>query len=99
MSSRMRAKEHTQQGIAYVHQGRIDDAIREFRSALEICPDDPMPRFELTNLLREQRRWEELARELEEFRSVCSFPDDPGLLSDIAHAKEMLAEHRKKEDS
>jgi tetratricopeptide (TPR) repeat protein len=53
-------------GIAFFRTGMLEDAVREFRRALEVGPSDVIARFHLALISIRMERYGEAARELEQ---------------------------------
>ncbi|MBM3318263.1 MAG: tetratricopeptide repeat protein [Candidatus Eisenbacteria bacterium] len=59
------AETHNSRGVALAGEGRIDEAIAEYRRAIALDPDLPHVRFNLSNALRAKGRMAEMVAELE----------------------------------
>ncbi len=79
-------------GVALLRTGRGDEAEREFREAIRLKPNDPLPRLDLVGLLVETQRSSEA---LEEFHEVTrQNPQDPAVLYHMARAALALGDRQ-----
>jgi len=67
---------HGRLGLVFSKQGRLDDAIREYREALRLNPDDADTHYDLGNALCRKRLWDEAISQYREDLKLN--PDDPG---------------------
>jgi len=67
---------HARLGLVFSKDGRIDEAIREYREALRLKPDDADAHFDLGNALSRKKLWSEAIDQYRE--SLKLNPGDPG---------------------
>jgi tetratricopeptide (TPR) repeat protein len=65
---------HGRLGLVFSKQGRVDDAIREYREALRLNPDDADTHYDLANALCRKRLWDEAVSQYRE--DLRLNPDD-----------------------
>jgi len=68
------AEEHFNRGVAYHDQGRLDEAVREYQTALRIDPDDAETHYNLGVAYRQQDRLDGAIREYQAALRIN--PDD-----------------------
>ena len=70
--------EHISRGEAYVEEGKLDEAIIEFKSALQVDPNHPLPFAQPGQALykEEQQAEFQLINKLNQLAAV-EYPDDP----------------------
>jgi len=68
-------------GIAYKAKGEIDNAIAEYRRALELVPDYAEAHNNLGNLLKDQKKFDEAILHFES--SIKIFPDNPSTYNNL----------------
>ena len=66
---------HGRLGLVFSKQGRLDDAIREYREALRLKPDDADTHYDLANALGRKGLWVEAISQYREDLKLN--PDDP----------------------
>jgi tetratricopeptide (TPR) repeat protein len=80
-------------GIAYKAKGEIDNAIAEYRRALELVPDYAEAHNNLGNLLKDQKKFDEAILHLES--SIKIFPDNPNTHNNLGTVYAMKGEVNK----
>ena len=80
-------------GIAYKAKGEIDNAIAEYRRALELVPDYAEVHNNLGNLLKDQKKFDEAILHLES--SIKIFPDNPNTHNNLGTVYAMKGEVNK----
>ena len=68
------AMAHTRLGIALATQGKLDEAIAEFREAIRLKPDDAAAHYNLGNALHDHGKLDEAIAECRE--AIRLKPDD-----------------------
>ena len=80
-------------GIAYKAKGEIDNAIAEYRRALELVPDYAEAHNNLGNLLKDQKKFDEAILHFES--SIKIFPDNPNTHNNLGTVYAMKGEVNK----
>ena len=80
-------------GIAYKAKGEIDNAIAEYRRALELVPDYAEAHNNLGNLLKDQKKFDEAILHFES--SIKIFPDNPNTHNTLGTVYAMRGEVNK----
>jgi len=84
-------------GLIALHQGRPEDAVREFRRSLSIEPADPVCLNNLGNVLRESGKYR---GSVAAYSKALGFkPDYPNALYNLAGTLELLGEHSQAADT
>ncbi|MBE9527983.1 MAG: tetratricopeptide repeat protein [Proteobacteria bacterium] len=84
VKSPKRVPGHTFLGRIYHERGRLDSAVKEFRTSIELKPDDVLARFDLANVLREQEKMEEA---IGEFKAILIYaPEHIGAMTNLGTA-------------
>jgi len=66
---------HARLGLVFNKEGRLDEAISQYREALRLKPDDADTRFDLANALYRKGMWDEAISQYGEELKLS--PDDP----------------------
>jgi hypothetical protein len=66
---------HARLGLVFNKEGRLDEAISQYREALRLKPDDTDTHFDLANALSRKRMWDEAISQYQEELKLS--PDDP----------------------
>jgi tetratricopeptide (TPR) repeat protein len=66
---------HARLGLVFSKEGRLDEAISQYREALRLKPDDADAHYDLANALYRKRLWDEAIGQYREDLKLS--PDDP----------------------
>lgn len=77
-----KARSLTNLGYLYDCQARIEDALKEYQSSIEINPDDPLPHLNLSSVYKSLGQMEKAKAECE--KAVGLAPDNVSFLAELA---------------
>jgi tetratricopeptide (TPR) repeat protein len=84
VKSPKRVPAHTFLGRIYYERGRLDSAAKEFRTSIELKPDDTLARYDLANVLREQGK---MIEAIKEYETILVYrPDHFGAITNLGTA-------------